>query len=603
MGRADGMKQRTRCTLKATHNQVGQFLEVQVPRGLGKLRMFLLSTWALAVIAACGSPSHDTAVAESPQDERPNVLLIVADDLGWSDLGAFGGEISTPNLDELAFAGLRLTDFTTAPTCSPTRAALLSGVDNHLSGLGNMEEELGPNQTGRPGYEGFLNNRVVSIARLLGDAGYQTMMAGKWHLGHSVERGPESRGFTDAFVLPGGGNHFNDNRAVYIGGDLNEVTKVRYRENGTPVPLPEDYYSSAYFTDKLIEFMSGHQEQNTGEPFFAFASYHAPHWPLQAPDEFIERYQGVYDDGYDPIRQNRLARMQKLGLVAEAAQLVDSPLWPSWNDLSETTQIKESRRMQVYAGMVEALDFHIGRLINHLKSTDELSNTVIIFMSDNGAEGNDVHHIVPGNAEWIQANFDNSIENMGKANSFIGYGPRWAEVSMTPFRGFKGLVTQGGVLSPAFVTYPHFEQQNGVYDGYVSVLDIVPTLLDLADVDFTPTDGTFRPSGKSLVPFLRGEIGEVHAADHVAAVELFNRRSVRKGDWKLVWQEAPFGIGDWQLYNLASDPAEQIDVSEGQATIRRELIELWNEYEEENNVIIDPDLDLKYSTINRHFEH
>jgi arylsulfatase len=525
------------------------------------------------------------------------------DDLGWSDLGAFGGEISTPNLDELAFTGLRLTDFNTAPTCSPTRAMLLSGVDNHLSGLGNMAEELGPNQKSKPGYEGFLNDRVVSVARLLSDAGYRTMMAGKWHLGHSVELGPESRGFKDTFVLPGGGNHFNDNRAIYIGGDTNVVSKVRYRQNGELVTLPDDYYSSAYFTDKLIEFLSGHHQRAPNQPFFAFASYHAPHWPLQAPESFIERYKGVYDGGYDSIRKQRFSRIKELGLIEAEMELADSTLWPAWSELGQPTQAKESRRMQVYAGMVEALDFHIGRLIDYLEDIDALSNTVVIFMSDNGAEGNDVYHIVPGNDQWIDANFDNSVENMGQASSYIGYGPRWAEVSMTPFRGFKGNVNQGGVLSPAFVSHPWFERQKGIYRGYVSVLDIVPTLLELAGVESTAPAGKFSPQGQSLLPLLTGVEEAVHPKEHVSAVELFNRRSVRKGDWKLIWQEPPYGIGDWQLYNLGSDRAEQNDIGQAHNAKQRELEVLWQQYEREKNVIIDPQLDLKYSSTNRHFDH
>jgi arylsulfatase len=563
----------------------------------------LVCLWVLFAATACAPPPMDKTSRLLPVDDQPNILLILVDDLGWSDLGSFGGEISTPNLDELAVGGLRFTDFNTAPTCSPTRAMLLSGVDNHLSGLGNMAEELGPNQQGKPGYEGFLNDRVVSIANLLSQAGYRTMMSGKWHLGHSIELGPESRGFKDTFVLPGGGNHFNNNRAIYIGGDTNVVSKVRYRENGEWTELPEDYYSSAYFTDKMIEFLSGHHQREPDQPFFAFASYHAPHWPLQAPDAFIDKYQSIYDAGYEPIRQKRFSRLKQLGLIKDEVELTVSRLWPAWDELDEQTQAKESRRMQVYAGMVDALDFHIGRLIDYLKDSNELSNTVIIFMSDNGAEGNDVHHIVPGNAQWIAENFDNSIANMGKANSYIGYGPRWAEVSMTPFRGFKGHVNQGGIVSPAFISHPHFQRQGEIYPGYVSVMDIFPTLMEIAGLEPTPAPGKIPHEGKSLVSLLNTTDANLHATDHVSATELFNRRSVRQGDWKLVWQEPPYGTSGWQLYNLAYDPAEKNDVAKGNPIKHAELIALWQQYEQDKNVIIDPLLDLKYSSTNRHFEY
>ena len=202
--------------------------------------------------------------------KKPNILLIVADDLGWSDIASFGGEIYTPNLDKLAFSGLRLTNFHVAPTCSPTRSMLLSGTDNHLAGLGNMEEETGPNQKGKPGYEGYLNDKVVTVATLLKDAGYRTMMAGKWHLGSSVELGPESRGFQDVFVLPvGAANHFQQIRAV--GSNPKKVDKAPYRENGVSVDLPEDFYSSEFFTNKLIEYIENNKSKNESQAFFAFA--------------------------------------------------------------------------------------------------------------------------------------------------------------------------------------------------------------------------------------------------------------------------------------------------------------------------------------------
>ena len=564
---------------------------------------WLLYIWVLIATAACSPPQNDPASPVLASNGQANILLILVDDLGWSDLGSFGGEISTPNLDGLAVDGLRLTDFNTAPTSSPTRAMLLSGEDNHLSGLGNMAEELGPNQQGKPGYEGFLNDRVVSIAQLLSHAGYRTMMSGKWHLGHSVALGPESRGFKDTFVLPGGGNHFNNNRAIYIGGETDVVSKVSYRENGQKTVLPDDYYSSAYFTDKMIEFLSSHHQRAPDQPFFAFASYHAPHWPLQAPDAFIERYKGIYEDGYEPIRKKRFSRLKQLGLINDETELSVSDLWPRWAELDKQTQAKESRRMQVYAGMVEALDFHIGRLIDYLKDSNTFANTVIIFMSDNGAEGNDVHHIVRGNDQWIAENFDNSIDNMGKANSYIGYGPRWAEVSMTPFSGFKGHVKQGGIVSPAFINHPHYQKQQEIYSDYVSVMDIFPTLMEIAGLEPTPANGKISPVGKSLVPLLKGAKANLHQPDHASATELFNRRSVRKGDWKLVWQEPPHGISDWELYNLATDPAEKINLSHGNAKKRAELIALWVQYEQEKNVIIDPLLDLKYSSTNRHFDY
>ena len=325
---------------------------------------------------------------ENDQEKRPNILLIVADDLGWSDMGSFGGEINTPNLDSIAFNGVRLTNFYTAPTCSPTRAMLLSGTDNHLAGLGNMEEELGPNQKGKNGYEGYLNKNVVSFAALLQDAGYRTMMSGKWHLGASLALGPESRGFDDAFVIANGiSNHFKQERIV--GFDVNTITKAPYRENGQEITLEEPFYSSELYTDKLIEYIKDHQaKKDPNSPFFAYAAYSAPHWPLQAPQNFIKKYNSKYHIGYEEIRKKRFKKMKKLGIISTDINPVSSELWPIWIELNAEAKKKEAKRMAVYAAMVEAMGFHIGRLIDFLKKSDALDNTMIIFLSDNGAEGN-----------------------------------------------------------------------------------------------------------------------------------------------------------------------------------------------------------------------
>ncbi len=537
--------------------------------------------------------------------KKPNILLIVADDLGWSDIASFGGEISTPNLDKLAFSGLRLTNFHVAPTCSPTRSMLLSGTDNHLAGLGNMEEETGPNQKGKPGYEGYLNDKVVTVATLLKDAGYRTMMAGKWHLGSSVELGPESRGFQDVFVLPvGAANHFQQIRAV--GSNPKKVDKAPYRENGVSVNLPEDFYSSEFFTNKLIEYIENNKSKNESQPFFAFASYTAPHWPLQAPDEFIAKYEGVYESGYEVIREERLNRIKNLNILNHTINPKSSTMWPTWENLTETIRAKETKRMQVYAGMVEALDYHIGRLINTLENMNELSNTVVIFMSDNGAEGNDAQ-IILANEEWIPANFDNSINNMGRGNSHIGYGPRWAEVSSTPFRIFKGFTTEGGIRSPAFVTYPKFKNQQKISDTFSSVMDITPTLLEIAGVKHpgkTYKERAVHPiKGESLLPLLSNTKENIHDENYVMGWELFNRRALRQGHWKLVWIENPYGNDNWELYNLLNDPLEENNLAKTNNIKLEEMVQLWNQYVKENNVIIDPDLKLEYSGSNFHYTY
>ena len=539
---------------------------------------------------------------EAPSS-RPNILLIVADDLGWSDLGSFGGEIMTPNLDELALAGTRLTNFHTAPTCSPTRSMLLSGTDNHLAGLGNMEEELGPNQIGKKGYEGYLNKDVVTFASLLQNAGYRTMMSGKWHLGSSLENGPESRGFDDTFVIANGiSNHFKQERIVGFERDV--ITKAPYREQGESIDLIEPFYSSELYTDKLINYIKSHLGENNNKPFFAYAAYSAPHWPLQAPDDFIKKYQGKYDAGYENIRSLRLKKLNELGLIS-INKASSSDLWPTWNELDKESQKKEAKRMEVYAGMVEALDHHIGRLIRYLKEAGIFDNTVIVFLSDNGAEGNDPRVILE-NAAWIPANFDNSIENMGRANSHISYGPRWAEVSSTPYKDFKGFPSEGGLLSPAFVTYSGFKQQT-INHTFTSIMDIAPTFLEIAKT-IHPGEQyqgkAIHPiKGKSMIAMLNGKTNIVHPENNVMGWELFNRKAIRKGAWKSVWIEKPHGNDRWSLFNLKDDPLEQYDLAGKNTQKLNEMISLWKTYKKENGIIIDEDLNLSYSGSNSHFDY
>ena len=556
----------------------------------------------LFIIFSTNNPVHSEDLIEA---NRPNIVLIVADDLGWSDLGSFGGEIHTPNLDNLAFSGLRLTNFYVAPTCSPTRSMLLSGTDNHLAGLGNMEEELGPNQKGRPGYEGYLNRDVISFATLLQEAGYRTMMSGKWHLGASLELGPESRGFDDAFVIANGiSNHFRQERIV--GFKVDEITKAPYRENGISVDLKEPFYSSELYTDKIIQYIEKHRKDNKfkNNPFFAYAAYSAPHWPLQAPDYYIKKYEDNYHAGYRAIKSGRLENMKKMGLIKEDLNPEESNLWPKWSQLNENTKQEEAKKMAVYAAMVEALDFHIGRLVNFLDKSELLNNTVIIFLSDNGAEGNDPGVILE-NARWIPKNFDNSIENMGRANSHISYGPRWAEVSAAPFKDFKAFPSEGGIISPAFITYPGFKRQGRIDGAFSTVMDIAPTLLDIANIDYpknTYKGMKVHPlKGKSMIDFLMERKNKIHSNQYVMGWELFNRGAIRQGIWKIVFIEKPHGDGEWSLYNLKEDPLEQNNLADINKDKLKEMMLLWYEYKENNGVIIDEELDLGYSGTNNHF--
>jgi len=534
--------------------------------------------------------SADTAVAQ--QSERPNFLVIVADDMGYSDLGSYGGEINTPVLDDLAQQGMRYTDFYVAPTCSVTRSMLMSGTDNHLAGLGNMAEMLAPNQVGQPGYEGVLNERVASVAELLRDGGYHTYMAGKWHLGMEPDQIPHARGFERDFsLLVGAADHFDDGWNIEW-----QVPKAPYTEDGQPVEkLPKDYYSSKNFTDKTIQFIE--EGRADGKPFLAYMAFTAPHGPLQVPDDWLRRYKNQYDEGWDVIRQRRIARMQELGIVDEGVSTAER-MWflPRASQLAPGVRIASGRKMEIYASMVEYMDDQIGRVFDYLKEIGEYDNTVVVFFSDNGAEGADLMQMFAGRAGsmgWIHAgaNFAESGHNsLGRKGTFAEYGPAWAQVGAAPFRLYKGYVTEGGTRSPLIVSGPGVQGAGAVNaNAIMHVMDIAPTLLEMAGIEHP---AAFRGrdilpmQGKSWVPTLNGKAQSPRGPDDYLGFELFGNRAIRQGDWKISWHLDPFGTGEWQLFNLDADPGEQFDLSEEFPEKRTELLALWDEYKEMNGVII-----------------
>jgi len=523
------------------------------------------------------------------QDPRPNFLLIVVDDMGFSDLGAFGSEIETPNLDALALGGVRLTDFHSAPACSPTRAMLLTGTDHHLAGIGAMTETLRPDFEGAPGYEGHLNERVVTVAELLREAGYRTLLSGKWHLGDTPQTWPAARGFERSFaLLPAAGDHFGRELANPL------LPTPMYAEDAAYVTeLPEGFYSTDYFTDRLIEFFEERQADDQ-RPFFAYLPYSAPHYPLQAPDAEIAKYRGVYDEGPDVLRERRLARLRELGLVGEdvlAHPVVTKE--PGWDELSAEDKAISARTMEVYAAMVDRVDQNVGKVVDYLKRTGQFDNTVIVFLSDNGAEGA-IAEAMPILGKFIgdrvRKTCDNSLENLGRPGSYIWYGPRWAQAATAPSRLMKAFTTQGGIRVPAFVHWPAAQRQ-GIAEVFSTAMDVAPTFLDLAGVDHPATwqgREVLPPRGRSLRPWLEGRAATVHPPGTSTGWELFGRRAVRQDDWKAVYVPDEDGVSKWQLYDLAKDPGEIEDLAEVHPQKLEELLGLWRRYVEETGVIETP---------------
>ncbi len=537
----------------------------------------------------------DTAATlENGADFRPNILLIVVDDVGFNDLGIFGSEIRTPNIDALARAGVMLTNYHVAPNCSPTRAMLFSGTDSHNAGLGNMAEDLAPNQKGNPGYEGYLNFRVAALSELLQDAGYNTYMTGKWHLGLTEETSPAARGFEKSFALLQGGAGAFDNMLPIIG-----PGKALYREDGVKLEkLPKGFYSTRFYTERMMEYIDSGLDDD--KPFFAYLAYTSPHWPMQAPQESIAKYKGAYDAGYDALRSSRLQNLKDLGLI-------DADIEPfprlndekAWDELSNEEQRYQSKIMEIYAAMLDDVDVHIGEMVNYLKEIGEYENTIIFFMSDNGPEGHAMQHSFPEVAEWSRKCCDNSYQNIGNADSYVWYGPNWGQAGNTPLRMFKGYPGQGGVLAPAFFHYPRVMQVAATNDSLITVKDIMPTLLELADVKH-PGAGMFQGrevlamQGRSIAPVLTGESDSIRQPGDYMGWELFGKQAIRQGDWKIIHipsieaRDARLPAmkpGQWQLYNLAEDPAEINDLASSQPEKLQEMLALWDEYTTENHFI------------------
>ncbi len=555
------------------------------------LRKCRANTWVKILVAfaspllflACelDSPAYEPTTQAPPN--RPNILIVVADDLGYSDLSMYGGEINTPTLASLAAKGITLTSFYTSPSCSPTRAMLLTGVDHHQVGLGTMAETRKQHHEGLPGYQGTLRSDVETLARTLGENGYATYMAGKWHLGDTEASTPGYQGFQRSFALMEGlGSHFNDKK-----GYKREVPVVHYQEDGEAVgALPEDFYSSEFYADKVIEYID--EGENKNQPFFAYLAFTAPHWPLHVPDEYANRYKGVYDIGWDEIKRNRLARMQQLKLVDSNANPFPRPeSILEWGSLAELEQRNNARKMELYAAMVEHMDQQLGRVIEFLETTGRLEETFILFMSDNGPASK-LPEDFPGNQSWIPENFDNSFSHLGTATSHSSVGPGWAHVSAAPFRMQKAFVTEGGIRVPAIISSPSIEKKGSYVNSVVHVTDVYPTVLELVGIAPSATVGQALPkytlAGKSLVSMLGSRAPSQARLNNNYGWELFDRRAYREDEWKIVWMKKPYGVGQWQLFNLSTDLAELTDLSKEYPAKLAEMELGWDRYRVANSV-------------------
>ncbi len=543
-----------------------------------------IAAWLTAVLAAFPLLTG-VVIAADPTPARPNILLVMVDDMGFSDLGTFGSEIRTPHLDALAQAGLRLTNFHTTPVCAPTRAELLTGVDHHQTGIGNFPELRQDNQKDAPGYEGYLTDKVVTIAERLKAAGYATFMSGKWHLGYDPRANPAARGFDHSFVLLGGGhNHFG--RDPNYSAVIPNAGTV-YTEDGKKVPTPQPFYSTDYFTQRLIDFLPA---KGSDKPFFGYLALTAPHYPLHASPEDIARYAGKYDVGYDVLRQQRLARQKTLGLFGQDVEAHPQTEPAPWDALTPERQQIEARLMETYAAMVDRIDQNIGRLIGALEAKGLRDNTIIVFLADNGAEGHqlDKSVIAAEQGKRLLASGDNRLESIGSAKSYVWYGPNWAEAATAPSRLYKSFPTEGGTRVPAFIWNPG-RVRSGISGNYVSVRDVLPTLLDFAGVPISTKFAgkvVLAPQGHSIRGWLKDAALDPKLEEVVANGEMFGRLYARSGRMKAVMIPRPTGPGVWQLYDVVADPGEVHDLAKAQPKTLAALEVQWKRYAKEKGVVL-----------------
>ncbi len=527
--------------------------------------------------------------------KRPNVLVIMGDDFGFSDIGSFGGEISTPNLDALSRDGKILTNYHTMPTCSPARAAFLTGVDNHIAGIGTMYENIAPNQVGKPGYETYINNRVVTIAELLKDSGYHTLMSGKWHLsGEGFQNGttPYDRGFEDVFtLLQSGANHFNADGYQAGGHPL-------FMRNDKIVPRPDNgTFSNDLYTNIMLEQIKKYQ--GDGTPLFMYLAFQTAHSPFQAPQEFIKKYEGVYDVGYDKLREQRLEKQKELGIWPANMTLPKRlPVLPAWDGLTPEQKTYRSKVLQVHAAMIDNMDYNLGRVIQYLKDIGEYDNTLILFTSDNGTsspvEMKDVAltGITKEEANAFSAKYNNSAANVGNPNSNVNYGAWGAGIVSSPFSYFKASQGEGGVRSPFVIKLPNAsnQTQTDIVRAFVHVNDMTPTLLEYANVTNPGSEYNGREispmMGKSIKSLLDGKVERIHPSDEPIAQEMFNNTAVFMGDWKAMKNIPPISDGKWHLFNIIADPGENTDLASQHPEILAKLVSDYDKFAEDVGVVV-----------------
>ena len=544
--------------------------------GRGLMRLLLLLMLISSLALSCGSLANT--------QQQPNIVLILADDLGFTDLASYGSEIHTPTLTELAQQGISFTNYHTGANCAPSRAMLLTGVDSHRSGVPNIPEMIPPEQAAYSHYSGTMGHNVVTVATLLQDAGYHTYLAGKWHLGNSPDQLPSRRGFERTVALgASGADNWEQKPYIPI------YKKADWYADGEEYQLPEDFYSSRFLVDKSIEFIDSNR--GDGRPFFAYVPFQAVHIPVQAPQEYIDRYEGVYNDGWTALREERLARAIALGIVPTGSSMVTMTSTPNWDDLSPQEQAYEAKRMAVYGAMVEAMDFHIGRLVAHLKSIGEYDNTIFIFSSDNGAEamGRAVQNSWLNRRGLASQGYSVDYDTLGLKGSFNAINPGFASAAASPLAYYKFYLGEGGLRVPMIIAGEALTIKNQLSNASAYVTDVTPTILALTGVE-SPSSRyggrLIEPIiGRSLLPLIDGSAEAVYGPDDAVGFELAGHGALFMGDYKIVFNRGTQGDGRWRLFNIVTDPGETNDLSAANPAQLQLLLGRYQQYVTDNNIL------------------
>ena len=511
--------------------------------------------------------------------QPPNIVIILVDDAALMDLGVYGGEAQTPNIDALAARGAMFTQYRTSPLCSPTRAMLLTGLDNHLTGVSTIPEVLPPEHKGQVGYTMALEPGVLTLADRLRPAGYRTLMSGKWHLGETKDEMPDSHGFDRSFSLAASGADNWDDKSY-----MPYYKDAPWWEDGVEAALPEDFYSSEFIVDKMIEYLEGTDQD---QPFFAYLPFQAIHIPVQAPAEFIEKYDGVYDEGWGALREARFERAKDLGLIAPG---VAQPEMPSharkWSELSEEDRVLYSAMMEVNAAMLDAMDHHIGRFVDYLKAKGQYENSIFVITSDNGPEYNRGDQDVRLKIWQSMNGYNIDPERAGAPGSWGFIGPEWAAAAATPGALYKFYATEGGIRAPLIIAGPNISP--ATIDTPAMVSDITPTLLDWVTAPAAP-DGAKPITGRSLLPVLRGEVETVYGPSDIRAIEVSGNSALFKGDYKITRSMPPMGDAQWKLFDLKNDPGETADLSASLPDVLAELTAEYDAYAAANGVLEMPE--------------